>query len=220
MGRPKALGRPVAANGEQTRTRILGAAVKQFGEHGYSKATLGSIAAGAGLTSGAVYHYFDSKKRLVATLATEVAKQMTHRFEVILSEHETFADRCAAIVDDSRRAKSGEADLSAFTVSMLNDGLRYPEVRTAFKKVNAVHESFHSKIVRDAIARDELPAGVDERSIVDLVAALTYGMGLLSSSVSAERHRAAACRLAELLDGTLHDPPERKPGRSRRQSAG
>jgi AcrR family transcriptional regulator len=212
MGRPKALGRPVAADGEETRKRILAAAVQQLGEHGYGKTTLASIAAGAGLTSGAVYHYFDSKKRLVAALASDVARQVDENFQAILVKYDTFAERCAALLNDSRRAAPGTDQLSAFVVSMLNDGPRYPELRSAYRKVSAVHDGFHLKIVREAIARSELRADIDERSITDLLSALTYGMGLLSSKVSMERHQAAGQRLTELIEGMR--PPRPRPKRS------
>ena len=55
------LGRPVGANGEQTRRRIIAAAMRCVAEVGYSQASIREIARAADMTSGSLYHYFPNK---------------------------------------------------------------------------------------------------------------------------------------------------------------
>ncbi len=50
---------------EETRGRILEAALSVFRERGFEKATMREIAAEAGVAVGAAYYYFDSKDALV-----------------------------------------------------------------------------------------------------------------------------------------------------------
>ncbi|MBO9627594.1 MAG: TetR family transcriptional regulator [Microbacterium sp.] len=57
-------GRP--RGGTDSRARILGAAVDEFGEHGYEGSTVRSIAARAGVDSALVHHYFGTKADLFA----------------------------------------------------------------------------------------------------------------------------------------------------------
>lgn len=57
-------GRP--RGGTDSRARIIGAAVDEFGEQGYDGATIRSIAARAGVDSALVHHYFGTKADLFA----------------------------------------------------------------------------------------------------------------------------------------------------------
>ena len=50
---------------EETRSRILEAALTVFKERGFDKASMREIAAQAGVANGAAYYYFDSKDALV-----------------------------------------------------------------------------------------------------------------------------------------------------------
>lgn len=52
------------ARGEQTRARIVAAAVKVFGAEGYERASTRQIAAEAGVTPPALQYYFDAKEGL------------------------------------------------------------------------------------------------------------------------------------------------------------
>jgi AcrR family transcriptional regulator len=57
-------GRPKGAT--DSRERIIGAAVDEFGEQGYDGSTIRSIAARAGVDSALVHHYFGTKADLFA----------------------------------------------------------------------------------------------------------------------------------------------------------
>ncbi|WP_017204564.1 TetR family transcriptional regulator [Microbacterium algeriense] len=61
---PRRRGRP--RGGSDSRARIIGAAVDDFGEKGYDGATVRSIAARAGVDSALVHHYFGTKADLFA----------------------------------------------------------------------------------------------------------------------------------------------------------
>jgi AcrR family transcriptional regulator len=54
----------------QTEERILAAARRLFGEHGYDRTTIRAIAAAAGSDAGLVMRYFGSKEQLFARVAT------------------------------------------------------------------------------------------------------------------------------------------------------
>lgn len=61
---PRRRGRP--RGGSDARDRIIGAAVDEFGEHGYDGATIRSIAGRAAVDSALVHHYFGTKADLFA----------------------------------------------------------------------------------------------------------------------------------------------------------
>ena len=53
---------------EETRTRILGSAIKLFSSQGYNKASVDDICRDAGISKGAFYHHFESKQALFLDL--------------------------------------------------------------------------------------------------------------------------------------------------------
>jgi AcrR family transcriptional regulator len=59
-----------AVQRQQTQARILAAARRLFGEHGYDRTTIRAIATAAGSDPGLVMRYFGSKEKLFAQAAT------------------------------------------------------------------------------------------------------------------------------------------------------
>ena len=60
------------ANAEATRTALLSVARRHFARTGYAPAEVGRIAAEVGVTTGAVYHHFGSKKGLFQAVAEQI----------------------------------------------------------------------------------------------------------------------------------------------------
>jgi TetR/AcrR family transcriptional regulator len=58
---------------DQTRSRILQAAIREFSEHGLAGARTGAIAASAGVNKALLYYYFRDKESLYTTALEEVA---------------------------------------------------------------------------------------------------------------------------------------------------
>src|SRR6201994_901985 len=58
-------GRRLTRRGQQTRTRIVGAAAELMFENGVAETTLEDIRAAAGVSGSQVYHYFEDKQALV-----------------------------------------------------------------------------------------------------------------------------------------------------------
>ena len=65
MSQPKRPRRAPAggyARGDETRQRIIDAAIRLFGEHGFAGASTRDIAAAAGVNPPALQYYFESKE--------------------------------------------------------------------------------------------------------------------------------------------------------------
>src|SRR5258705_11241026 len=56
---------------EERRGAILEAALSVFSDLGYTQATLNDVAERVGVTKGCLYHYFESKERLLLDLIQE-----------------------------------------------------------------------------------------------------------------------------------------------------
>jgi AcrR family transcriptional regulator len=62
-----------------TRTALIGAGRRLFGERGFAAVSTPEIAAEAGVSRGALYHQFADKQALFAAVAEEVEAEITQR---------------------------------------------------------------------------------------------------------------------------------------------
>ncbi len=83
---------------EETRSRILEAALSVFRERGFEKATMREIAAEAGVAVGAAYYYFDSKDALVMAFYERAQGEMHAEIEAALDRAKTLEARLRAII--------------------------------------------------------------------------------------------------------------------------
>lgn len=66
---------------EETRTRIMEAAIKLFSKRGYNKASVDDICKEAGISKGAFYHHFKSKQALFLALLDGWLQTIDHAIE-------------------------------------------------------------------------------------------------------------------------------------------
>lgn len=69
---------------EDTMRNVLISATRLFGEHGYEKTSLDEVAKDAGITTGPIYHYFNSKLELFHHVNQ-------HMESLLLEKLETYA---------------------------------------------------------------------------------------------------------------------------------
>ena len=68
-----------SAKGEETRARILQAALQLFREKGFDRTGMRDVAERAGMSLGAAYHYFGSKDAIVLAYYEDVQLEHEHR---------------------------------------------------------------------------------------------------------------------------------------------
>jgi AcrR family transcriptional regulator len=64
------------ARGEETRARIITAALRMFGERGFDAASTREIAASAGVNAPALQYYFDNKEGVYLACVEHIVKQV------------------------------------------------------------------------------------------------------------------------------------------------
>ncbi len=83
MNEPKRLRRPSAggyARGDETRLRIIDAAIELFGEYGFDGASTRDIAARAGVNAPALQYYFENKEGVLRACAEHIADDIWQAF--------------------------------------------------------------------------------------------------------------------------------------------
>ena len=111
---PSQLGRPVGANAEETRRRILTAAMRCVAEVGYSQTTIREIARAADMTSGTLYHYFPNKSELLKATGDEIEAIVAPRLRAAAAASDDVVDRLDAVLDESQRLIRDYPYLAAF----------------------------------------------------------------------------------------------------------
>src|ERR1700744_2402368 len=83
---------------EETRARILEAALETFRERGFERATMREIAQAAQVATGAAYYYFDSKEAIVMAFYQRAQEELRPTVEQALAGSRTFETRVRGIV--------------------------------------------------------------------------------------------------------------------------
>ena len=84
---------------EETRERILKAALELFHDRGFDSATMREIAERAEVATGAAYYYFDSKDAIVLAFYDVARRDMEPRLERALEESRDLKERLRKIIE-------------------------------------------------------------------------------------------------------------------------
>lgn len=199
--RPSQLGRPVGADAEQTRARIIAAAMCLVARAGYARATIREIARAAEMTSGSLYHYFANKSDLLEAIVDEMDRIALPRLRAAAARSDDAVDRLAAVLDESSGLMRDYPDLAGFERAMRLAGHehRHRLQQTGLKALRDII----TEIVRDAQARGALPVGTDPRAAVNAIHALARGLTERAASLEPDAYAATLGSAKGLLRGTL-----------------
>jgi AcrR family transcriptional regulator len=84
---------------EETRSRILTAALDRFRVRGFDQTTMREIATEAGVALGSAYYYFESKEALVMAFYEQANKEMSVQIEDRLARSKGLGAKLRAILD-------------------------------------------------------------------------------------------------------------------------
>jgi AcrR family transcriptional regulator len=87
------------AKAEETRGRILDAALSLFRQRGFDETTMRDIAAEAGVATGAAYYYFRSKEELVMAFYAKTADEARELIPAQVTRSRDLGKRIRAIID-------------------------------------------------------------------------------------------------------------------------
>lgn len=80
------------------RQEILEAALRLFSAKGYFCTSMQDVRREAGVSIGAIYHYFRNKEEIATALYDSLLEQMSARTGHYLDTAETFAEACQALI--------------------------------------------------------------------------------------------------------------------------
>ena len=92
--------KPAGSKSEETRARILEAALRVFRQRGFERATMREIASEAKVALGAAYYYFDSKEAIVMAFYAQSQERMAADIARILDRSHTLEERLRGIITE------------------------------------------------------------------------------------------------------------------------
>jgi len=84
---------------DETRARILEAAMELFRRKGFEETTMREIASQAGMAIGAAYYYFDSKDAIVLAFYDQAQAEMLPQLEETLAQKKDLKERLRALLE-------------------------------------------------------------------------------------------------------------------------
>ncbi len=198
------LGRPPSTDSAETRRRILDVARLAMAARGYEAATNRNLGAEAGLTAGAIYHYFASKLELCVAVHEDAAGQVYGRLSAAIIGLPTFRGRIEAVLEASHEMNKEDPSLAQFLGALRVDMRRSPELRKALEQSDGARSAFFDSIIDVGLETGEIdPSNRDQvRAVV-----FTLLVGLTDAvSDDIDQHRIAIDGVKALLEGTLIRP--------------
>ncbi|WP_433888553.1 TetR/AcrR family transcriptional regulator [Streptomyces sp. CA-111067] len=191
-------------SGTAVPERLLAEATRLFAERGYDRTSVQEIVEAAGVTKGALYHYFGSKDDLLHEIYGRVLRLQTERLDAIAARDTDVADRLAeAAVDVVVTSIENLDDTKIFFRSMHQLA---PEKQKAVRaERRRYHEMFRTLIEegqRDGHFRPELRPDL----VVDFFFGSVHHLGIwyhADGPLSADQ---VAAEFADLLLHSVRRP--------------
>lgn len=197
----KRLGRPPATDSGDTKRRILDIAREMFSVHGYEVATNRDIATAAGITSGALYHYFGSKLDLYLAVHEDVQAGVYESFSNATMNLETFTEMFLAVLEVAHDMNENDPSVARFIGAVRVDSQRHPEMAAALSPRSTQREVFFTRLIDVGVKTGEIDE--QQRSFA-LAFLLTILVGL-TDAVSGDnaQHKQAIEAIKMVMTGDL-----------------
>ena len=139
----------------RTRAALLRAAGRVFAEHGFHRATLEAVAAGAGVSKGALFHYFPSKEQLFLALLEDRLGAGVSDIEAVVAERGTDSGQLGAATQTFLRRINSDPRWLPLLLEFLAYGSRDPAAKAR------ITEHF-LRPAREAVASSSRRLGIPE----------------------------------------------------------
>lgn len=202
---PRRRGRPPASSSEDTLEALLDGARRLFAERGYAAVTNKDLAAAAGVTTGALYHYVESKLDLYLAVHKDTQSKVFRRFLVAEHAAATFIGKLQGVLDAANQMNAEDPTFARFIGMVRTDVRRHPEVRERLASAEAAREDFFVGLVESGVESGEVRRE-DADVLRDVLRVVLVGL-TEGSPRSPQRQRRAIDGVMSLMRGELVRPP-------------
>ena len=182
---------------EETRNRILDAALRLFRERGFAETTMRDVAAEAGVATGAAYYYYRSKEELVLAFYVRTDQEARELFAAALGKSKKLEKRMRGLIE----AKFAQfAEHRALLTALLKAGVDPRDPLSPFgEETRAVREENIAWYARALEGSDVKPPADVAADVPRLL--WLYHMGIIYYWITDTSE--GQIRTQRLLDATL-----------------
>lgn len=193
-------GRPLGADGAETRLKILHSARQVFASTGYERASLKQIAEDAGITRNAIANYYASKIELygaaLASVQAVVAGQILDDAKNVTG---SVHRRVMAVFESAVAFSQTDETFVRFFVISTVDAITHPELREkALLPIDSVRQ-YVGNLLATALHAGEIDTEMDTDATtqvcMDLLWGLAMDIGFYSDEQRTERTMRAIDRI-------------------------
>lgn len=219
---PRRRGRPEGSGvATVTREKILRAAVYCFARSGYAQTSNRDIAQAAGITSGSLYHYFDSKSAIFQEALRQCTLALVETYRAASTESAALScvDQLCLGLERVIGLSRDWPGIIRFGGNAAAEIRHNRELEWLRADVADAFPAFFRELMQRAQARGELAEGVGVDDAAGLLLTLTMGLSISHETDGDEDQFAARVRAFErLLRGQLLRTPHEPAQSGQRQS--
>jgi AcrR family transcriptional regulator len=176
---PRRPGRPLGADGAETRLKILHSARQVFATTGYERASLKQIAEEAGITRNAITNYYASKIELYGAALASVQDVVAHQ---ILDEAKQLTGpvhrRVTAVFECAVAFSEIDETFVRFFVISTADAITHPELRDkALLPIDSVR-AYVGNLLATAAGAGEVDPEMDTEATTQVCMDLLWGLAM------------------------------------------
>ena len=186
----------VETRSAERRRQILAAARDAFAARGFHAASMSEIAAGAGVSVGHIYRYFENKEAVVGAIVGQDLEDAAVSIASLAGDPQAVAAQIVADVE--RRATPAKLSLM---LEVLSEAARNPQVAALVRAADDQIRG-HLRAALGACAREPVAAcALDCR--VEVVCALIEGLLVRTVKTADGDRREVTARVQALLAATI-----------------
>ena len=166
----------------ERRQQIFQAAITCFSRHGYHKTKMDDIAAETGLSKGALYWYFQSKKELFLSLFQTMLAKLEREWRMAIeSDSMTASQKLLALLSMLRGELGEMASFFGVMMEAWAQTIHDPDVEAMLGEFYKPYVGIVQQIIEEGVANEEFTEVSPEATSVLLVSmfdGLTLALGL------------------------------------------
>ena len=172
-------GRPLGADGAETRLKILHSARQVFASTGYERASLKQIAEDAGITRNAIANYYASKIELYgAALASVQAVVAGQILDDAKNVNGSVHRRVMAVFESAVAFSQTDETFVRFFVISTVDAITHPELREkALLPIDSVRQ-YVGNLLATALHAGEIDTEMDTEATTQVCMDLLWGLAM------------------------------------------
>jgi AcrR family transcriptional regulator len=205
VSKGRKLGRPADTDSTDTRERIITCACIKFASEGFEGTTNKDIAAQAGVSSAALYHYFPSKSDLYVAVCEFITGVFEEVFQRTKESDPRLESRLTALLAENGKLGRTTPFIVGFITGISAVVKKHPEVARGADTFSAGFRRLTFDLIETATEKEGVLRGGSVNGLADLTVSVLAGLGRMSARGDEERRAAAGDMYLRLIRAAPHN---------------